>query len=596
MTFIPDPITLVNLVFCIIIVLLSLWWYKKTGSYTPLYIGLAFGLFGISHLATLFDLTTPYQPILIIIRTSAYILVALGLFFIATDAIQRVIAERALHASEHRYRTLYEDNPSMYFTVDAAGIVLSVNEFGCRQLGYTDTELVGEPVLNVFYEVDKEAALQNVRQCLEHAGQVFHWELRKVRKDKSMLWVHETARAVPGTNGDPVVFIVCEDISERKRAEAELARRTDELSAAYEELTATDEELRANYDELSKTDRELRESEERFRALYEENPSMYFTLDSEGTVLSVNQFGAAQLGYSVAELVGRSVLEVFYPDDRTSVQENLRRCLEHPGKPAYWEFRKVRKDGAIIWVKETVRTMQRADGRIIVLVVCEDITEQKMVKVALDRLTEKLNLLNAITLTDIRNAAFSLSGYFELEKKVSMDNKLQQYIHRQTQILATITDSLKFADYYQNLGLMPPRWQYVKPTLLFGISHLDCSSLSRAISVGDLEIFADPLLENVFLSLAENVVLHGGDATQISVWYQETPRGLTLFFEDNGPGIPEGHKEKIFERRSPGKKGMGLFLTREILGITGITIRETGTPGTGARFEILVPPGAYRFT
>lgn len=64
--------------------------------------------------------------------------------------------------------------------------------------------------------------------------------------------------------------------------------------------------------------------------------------------------------------------------------------------------------------------------------------------------------------------------------------------------------------------------------------------------------------------------------------------------EDNGIGISSGEKEQIFTYAYGSNTGMGLFLVREILAITGITIRETGTPGQGARFEILVPAGGFR--
>jgi signal transduction histidine kinase len=59
-------------------------------------------------------------------------------------------------------------------------------------------------------------------------------------------------------------------------------------------------------------------------------------------------------------------------------------------------------------------------------------------------------------------------------------------------------------------------------------------------------------------------------------------------------GIPVDEKEQIFERGSGKNTGMGLFLAREILTITGITIQETGEPGKGARFEMTVPKDAYR--
>ncbi len=69
-----------------------------------------------------------------------------------------------------------------------------------------------------------------------------------------------------------------------------------------------------------------------------------------------------------------------------------------------------------------------------------------------------------------------------------------------------------------------------------------------------------------------------------------------VIYEDNGGGIPAEHKEAIFERRFFKHTGFGLFLSRTILGITGMTIRETGIPGNGARFEISVRTGAYRVT
>jgi two-component system cell cycle sensor histidine kinase/response regulator CckA len=144
-----------------------------------------------------------------------------GLMGVGRDITGRKKAEEALRESEERYRVLYEDNPSMYFTVDPDGIVLSVNQFGCEQLGYTASELVGESVLNVFHDEDINAAAESVARCAENPGQVFHWELRKVHKAGNVLWVKETARAMRGPDGQVVVFIVCEDITERKLAEKE---------------------------------------------------------------------------------------------------------------------------------------------------------------------------------------------------------------------------------------------------------------------------------------------------------------------------------------------------------------------------------------
>jgi PAS domain S-box-containing protein len=125
------------------------------------------------------------------------------------------------------------------------------------------------------------------------------------------------------------------------------------------------------------TERALRESEERFRFLFEDNPTMYFIVDEAGTIQSVNRYGAEYLGYTVAELVGRSVLTVILPADHEIVRQHLAQCLRTPGRVCQWEFRKVRKDGSVLWVRELARPMRQADGDLAVLIVCEDITDAR---------------------------------------------------------------------------------------------------------------------------------------------------------------------------------------------------------------------------
>lgn len=103
------------------------------------------------------------------------------------DVTDRMQAERELSKSEDRYRTLYENNPSMYFTVDAKGTIISANQFGAEQLGYKVDELKGQSVLKVFHKEDKTRVVKQLKKCLENPGQLHHWELRKVRKDGSTL-------------------------------------------------------------------------------------------------------------------------------------------------------------------------------------------------------------------------------------------------------------------------------------------------------------------------------------------------------------------------------------------------------------------------
>jgi PAS domain S-box-containing protein len=153
------------------------------------------------------------------------------------DITERKQAEEALRESEVQWKAVFENNPTMYFMVNAAGTILSVNPFGAEQLGYIPDELVGSPVLNMFYGPDREAVQRHTADCLEQFGQSMSWEARKVRKDGTVLWVRETARSVLLRNG-PVILVACEDITERKRAEEAARRSEQELRDLIENLPA----------------------------------------------------------------------------------------------------------------------------------------------------------------------------------------------------------------------------------------------------------------------------------------------------------------------------------------------------------------------
>jgi len=132
-----------------------------------------------------------------------------------------------------------------------------------------------------------------------------------------------------------------------------------------------------------RTEAELRDSESEWREVFEHNPVMYFMVDADGIVVNVNTFGAAQLGYTPAELTGRSVLEVFLEEDRQFVRKCVAVCLKTVGKSHTWEVRKVRKDGSLLWVRENAKAMPRADDKLVILIACEDVTERRQTESAL---------------------------------------------------------------------------------------------------------------------------------------------------------------------------------------------------------------------
>ena len=159
------------------------------------------------------------------------------------DLTERKVAEAALRESEEQWKAVFENNPTMYFMLDPTGTILSVNPFGAQQLGYTTDELIGRPVEILFHEDDRDYALRSASKCLEHFGRTASWELRKIRKNGDMLWVRETARAMLIKNR-PVVLVVCEDITEGKRA-AEALRET-QMQLTHANRVATMGQLTAS--------------------------------------------------------------------------------------------------------------------------------------------------------------------------------------------------------------------------------------------------------------------------------------------------------------------------------------------------------------
>lgn len=344
---------------------------------------------------------------------------------------------------------------------------------------------------------------------------------------------------------------------------------------------------------MARTRSELRTSEQQYKSLADNLPDYIIVHDAEH-IHYANLALLRLTGRTLEEMQGTTLESVITHSGAEVVRQITEKPLSAATQEEPWEIDMITHNGTVrhCMMRTTGISSKRFSG---FLSVITDITELKMAENALGQATKKLNLFTYITLTDIHSAIFTLSGYNELARGNTSDEKMQQILNRQNEVILTISRLLLFAKEYEGLGVRPPDWQNVKNSYLLGISHVGLITLARNIDVEGLEIYADPLLENVFTTLAENVAIHSRTATSISLYYQETTEGLTLVFEDNGAGIPLDMKEKIFERKTREKKGLGLFLVREILAITGITIRECGAPEKGARFEIAVPNGVYRF-
>ena len=226
----------------------------------------------------------------------------------------------------------------------------------------------------------------------------------------------------------------------------------------------------------------------------------------------------------------------------------------------------------------------------------KEIDERRQAENALHQINAKLNLVSSIARHDILNRLQVIYGIISLLQEGISDPTYSEYLKKAEESAIAIRRQIEFTGVYKNMGLEKADWQNVKDSLRQSCENVDLQGVSLDIFSGNLEIFADPWLEKVFFNLIDNTLKYAGHVTKISVSYRESEDGLDLLFEDNGIGIPFEEKEKIFERGYGKNIGYGLFMAREILAITQLTIRETGEPGKGARYEIHVPKRYYRLT
>ena len=231
------------------------------------------------------------------------------------------------------------------------------------------------------------------------------------------------------------------------------------------------------------------------------------------------------------------------------------------------------------------------------LSVVTDITERKVAEDALSRVNKKLTILSSITRHDIKNQLMALAAYLELSKEQpDMSPPASEYLENEMRIAQIMGHQIDFTKVYEEMGTTAPVWQNVDASVRRAVASLPMRNVRVEVDRADLSVYADPLFEKVFYNLIENALKYGGEAmTKIRISGLETGEGLVLACEDDGAGIT-GDKTRLFEQGYGKHTGLGLFLSREILSITGITITETGEPGKGARFEMVVPKGAYRFT
>jgi len=478
---------------------------------------------------------------------------------IIVDITERKAALDALRGSEATLESIFRAAPVGIGLVRDR-VIVRVNDRITEMTGYAPEDLVGKSA-RILYPDDEEFALVGREKYDQiRKGGTGTVETRWKRKDGSIRDI--LLSSTPLDSGDPAggVTFTALDITDRKRAEEA-----------------------------------LRESEERYRSVIENIEDGFIRTDRDGRLVMASPSVARLTGYAAADdLTGQPVVSIYRsPVARLNLLEEMKKT----GSVRDYEIEFRRRDGSLFWGAISAHFLYDEAGAVSgTEAVIRDITERKNMENALRLANRKLLLLASTTRHDMVNQVTVLQGYLALSRdRLADPEALLGCIDREEQAAACISSLLQFMKEYEQIGIHAPVWGDIKTLVKTAAGQVVPGNITVECMVpAGYDVLADPLIARVFSNLMENAIRHGGSIMTIRFSVEDMGGTSCIVCEDDGSGIPAGEKEKIFEQGFGKGTGLGLFLSREILAITGITIRETGEPGRGARFEITVPDGAWR--
>ncbi len=509
--------------------------------------------------------------------------VHLGMFVVFTYLLSGIKqALREISEGKNILSSILESAGEGIYGIDGNGNHTMVNRAAMQMLGYEVRELIGKHSHSIWHYKRADGTPYPQEQCRIYAtlrdgvarqvaDEVF-W-----RKDGTPIPVDYTVAPILKKSGISGAVIVFRDITEQKRAEEA-----------------------------------LRFSEARYRALHSDNPTMIFTVDAGGTVLSVNPFGANQLGYATAELEGQPVLKVMYEEDRPAFDEQLRTCLKNPGQTYRSKFRKVRKDGAMLWVEEMAQAVYDRNGALNILAVCLDITERKRAEEDLIKAMEELSRSNrdleqfAYAVShDLQAPLRTISGFAQIlaeQHRSKFDAETDKCINFIAAGAMRMQRMIEDILTYSRVGRRGAEFSAVdfEPLLSQAIENLHASIEERGAVITRDPLPAAKADQSQMILLFQNLL---GNAIKFSagpphIHVSAARKGSEWVFSvrDNGIGIDPGQFGRLFilfqrlhtEKEYPGT-GVGLAVCKKIVERHGGKIWVESEPGKGSTFYFSLP-------
>jgi PAS domain S-box-containing protein len=509
---------------------------------------------------------------------------------IAEDITERKQFEERLRNSEEHWKQVFENNPTMYFVVAATGAIVSVNLFGAEQLGYRVEDLVGQDVSSVFYGPDRERAKRHLASCLDRSGQSLSWEVRKLRKDGTVIWVRETARAVSAVDEAPIVLVACEDITQAKVA-AEALRYNTQVLATVSDNTS----------------------------------SMIQLTDAEGRAVYVNPATERITGFRADELIGQSLHERLHHSHRDGRPYPASECTLArsiaSAKPIQCEETFVRKDGTFLPVFCSATPIVHDGVARGVVVDVQDMTDRNRAQDALAQTQAELAHVTRVTTMGELAASIAHDVNQPLAAIVTNGSACLRWLAAQPPELdearraveRVIKDGTRAGEIITRIRALLRKAPSRKDPIDVNEAIAEVVALTRAEAQRrrvklEIELSRDlPVvtgdrvqLQQVILNLILNAVeasSAAGDGPRETVVSSQpdAASGVMVCVRDTGVGFDEADADRLFDAfytTKQGGMGMGLAIGRSI--IESHRGRIWGAPNAprGAVFRFTLPAAA----
>jgi PAS domain S-box-containing protein len=498
----------------------------------------------------------------VVIRASSFKLgnktLVQGIF---RDMTEQKQMERDLQQSEEKYRSMIEQAPDAIFTFDLSGTVTSCNQAGLAFTGFPESELVGKTFAEFVPLVDSSKELFGLYNFLFAGGVPEPFQVSFLTNSGEPFFgeVHTSLLK----QGDKISGFqaIVRDITERKKAEEA-----------------------------------LRESEKRFRELSEMLPEVIFEADFRGVISFVNHEAYNKFGYSQEEFEnGLTTLQMIAPSDQERVQNNFGKLI-HGEETGPNEYLAVRKDGVTFPMIVNSTPIIRDDRVVGIRGIMVDLTEHmkteevlKETLTKLETLNEKLGVVGRLTRHDTRNKLSVILNNVYLAKQQLPDSSANECLQEIESAVDQIEKIFEFSRMYQKLGTEDLFDVDVKKSLDEAFMLASRSGEVELVNeCSGLTVKADSLLRQVFYNLIDNSLKHGEKVTKIRVCCKEGRNNLNIVYEDDGVGIAEDEKTRIFEEGYGKGTGYGLYLIQKTCEVYGWSIEETGQAGKGAQFTITI--------